>query len=85
MLLEQGIVGYIDLDRGDTGIDQYLVGRSSRPVAVAYDPVDQVCNHPADDMAISDYSTNRTDPHHMIATVAAPMCVYLICAVCLLE
>ena len=40
-LTQEGIVGYFDVD-GSGGIDRYLVGRSSRPVAVTYDRVEQV-------------------------------------------
>ena len=40
-LTQEGIVGYFDVD-GSGDIDRYLVGRSSRPVAVTYDPVEQV-------------------------------------------
>ena len=41
-LTQQGIVGYVDLDQSTADMDRYLVGRSDRPVAVAYDPVEQV-------------------------------------------
>jgi len=40
-LADEGIVGFIDPNGAET-TDRFLVGRSLRPVAVAYDPVHQV-------------------------------------------
>ena len=41
VLADEGIVAYKDLDGQDTAY-RSIVGRSLRPVAVAYDPVEQV-------------------------------------------
>ena len=40
-LAGEGQVGYKNIDNSND-VDLYLVGRSVRPVAVTYDPVDQV-------------------------------------------
>ena len=42
VLTQHGIVGYLDMDSDSGSVDRYLVGRSARPVAVTYDPVEQV-------------------------------------------
>ena len=56
-LADEGIVGYKDMAAVDNG-DRYLIGRSLRPVAVAYDPVDKVEKR-AFDMALFDSAVFR--------------------------
>ena len=41
VLADEGIVAFKDLG-GSSTLDRNIVGRSIRPVAVAYDPVEQV-------------------------------------------
>ena len=41
-LADSGLVGFYDPDATNNGGDIYLVGRSLRPVAVTYDPKNQV-------------------------------------------
>ena len=38
----RGVVGMYDANNQEEFVDQYIIGRSPRPVAVAYDPIEQV-------------------------------------------